>query len=167
MLGCASSTPPEPPRIPAPLPESVLVSDVRVELSPALDEDERARLQAADVSSMIRLGALDWFEHVGRFDRHASLVLLVEVREVHLRGALSTWLWPDGVEPDHVLVYVRFRDDAGFWRHEDFEWKETTRVGGWDWRDGEARLERVSRRLGRRIAELLLLDEMLSAPPPP
>ena len=143
-----------------------MVSDVRVVLSSLLSEADRDELLATEIPSVMRFAALDWFEHVGRFDTRASLVLFVEVRDLHLRSGLSAWLWPESVAPDHLRVLVRFRDDAGFWRHEDFEWLETTRVGGWDWRDPEARLERVARRLGRRIAELLAFDAMLgfSAP---
>ena len=62
-------------------------------------------------------------------------------------------------------VRVRVRDVPPQGAAHAPEWKEATRVGGWDWRDGQARLERVCRRLGRRIAELLLLNEMVSALP--
>ena len=160
-LGCATARGPEAPPVPPPLPASVLVSDLRVALSETLPEADRAALLAAEIPSVLRFGALDWFDHVERFDVRASLVLFVEVREVHLRSQLSTWLWPERVAPDRLRVLVRFRDATGFWRHEDFEWLETTRVGGWDWRDPQDRLERMARRLGRRIAELLVVDAML------
>ncbi len=77
----------------------------------------------------------------------------MEVKGVSLAGAMSTWLWRGLVGEDWLEVRVTVRDSGGL--REDFILTERTAVEGWEWRDADARLDRMARRLGRRIAELL------------
>lgn len=139
--------------MPTPLSDTALVADLHVELSDALEADRRQQLERVEAPLLLRISALDWFEHEGRFEREGETRLLVEVTGLSLRSVLSTWLWPDLPAPDVLAIRVRVRDPAGT-RHA-FDWEERTQVGGWEWRDPDVRLERLARRLGRRIAELL------------
>ena len=152
LLGCASPAPQVQPA-PPPLPDGARVSDLRVELSASVGPAERKSLERVDAHQLLRLSALDWFEHEKRFDPNGSVEIRVEVIALSLRAAAAVWLWPDMGSPDAltVRVYLRLQNET----REAFTWEEQTRVGGWEWRDADARLERLARRLGRRIAELL------------
>lgn len=152
LLACTSPVPRMQPTPPL-LPDGASVADLRVELAASLDPAERKRLERVDVRELLRLSALDWFEHEKRFAPNGSVEILVEVLALSLRAAPAVWLWPDLGSPDAlaVRVHVRLPKEA----REAFTWEEQTRVGGWEWRDADARLERLARRLGRRIAELL------------
>ena len=81
------------------------------------------------------------------------MYLDVEVRALSLAGAISVWLWRGLVGEDRLEVHVRVRDAAG--PRGEFLLTERTGVEGWEWRDADVRLDRLARRLGRRIAELL------------
>ena len=110
-------------------------------------------LDVAGVPMLLRVSSLDWFEHEHRFDREGDVYLEVEVKGVSRAGVMSTWLWRGLVGEDWLEVRVTVRDSGGL--REDFTLTERTAVEGWEWRDADARLDRMARRLGRRIAELL------------
>ncbi len=153
LLACAGDDAPAPNRDPKPLPEHARVADLRVTLADDIGPACRAQLERADVPMLLRVSSLDWFEHEHRFDREGDVYLEVEVKGVSLAGAMSTWLWRGLVGEDWLEVRVTVRDSGGL--REDFTLTERTAVEGWEWRDADARLDRMARRLGRRIAELL------------
>ena len=78
-IGCGGGAPAARPEDPQPLPDHVLVSELRVELSESLAASRRELLERVEVPSLVRLAALDWFEHEGRFASTGQVRLRVEV----------------------------------------------------------------------------------------
>lgn len=157
LLGCVGPGTEVAPAPPTPLSERERVAELRVTLAGALDPDARAALERVEVPMLLRVSALDWFEHRSRFDRQGEVELDVEVRALSLASGLSVWLWRSLVGEDSLEVRVTLRDASG--SRAVFALTERTGVGGFSWRHADLRLDRMARRLGRRIAELLLAEE--------
>jgi hypothetical protein len=153
LLACAGSDAPAADPDPTPLPDHARVADLRVTLADDLPDAARETLERIDVPMLVRVSGLDWFEHESRFDREGDVTLEVEVLALSLEGAVPVWLWRSLVGEDWLEVRVRVRGASGL--RDDFTLIERTGVAGWEWRDADARLDRMARRLGRRIAELL------------
>ena len=153
LLCCAGADPAAPPPETKRLPEAARVADVRLVLGEGLGAQERSTLERLDVASLVRLAALDWFEHEHRFDPEGGIEIEVEVLSLTLVGAVPTWLWRSLAGGDALEVRVRVRDRSG--PQSEFVLTERTAVAGWEWRNPDDRLDRMARRLGRRIAELL------------
>jgi hypothetical protein len=153
LLACAGTDAPAADPDPVPLSDQARVAGLRVTLAGTLSVAERETLERIDVPMLVRLAALDWFEHESRFDLAGQVTLEVEVLALSLEGAVPVWLWRGLAGEDWLEVRVRVHDASGL--HDDFILTERTGVEGWEWRDADARLDRMARRLGRRIAELL------------
>ena len=151
--GCAGKDLPLEAVAPQMLLDLDRIADLRVTLGGDLSDSDRKTLELVDVPMLIRLAALDWFDHDGRFDIEGQISFEVEVLALALAGAIPVWLWRGWAGDDRLEVKVRVLD-AGVFR-EDFSLTERTGVEGWEWRDADARLDRMARRLGRRIAEVL------------
>jgi hypothetical protein len=146
VLACA-----RPPGAVCDLPPPALeerYAGVAVALAPGLSLDPAA---AARVAAVTRQSALDWLEQRGRLapDRGSSVAVTVD--SARLRSALSTWLFAWTAPPDHLAARVSLRRGA---EHEPrCSARVESALAGWSWRDPEARLDRLARRLGQRIAE--------------
>ena len=112
----------------------------------ALDPAEAARAAA-----VTRQSTLDWLEQRGRLAPDGGASILLTVDSARLRSALATWLFAWVAHPDHLSVRVSLRRGA------DSSARCPARVesalAGWSWRETEARLDRLARRLGPRVAE--------------
>lgn len=148
-LGCAARHP-SPCELPRQLGQ---VARVEVSLAPdagSLDAEAAGRLAAT-----VRQSALDWFEQRGRFAADGQLSLLVTIDSMRVRGTVAAWLFGSVALPDHLAAQVSMERE----HTRDLETADLcparveSALAGWSWRDREARLERLARRLGRRIAE--------------
>jgi hypothetical protein len=129
------------------------VARVEVSLAPdagSLDPEASARLVAT-----VRQSALDWFEQRGRFATEGQLALRVTIDSVRLRGTVSTWLFGWVAAPDHLAarVSVEREHTRDLVNGNLCPARVESALAGWSWRDREARLDRLARRLGQRVAE--------------
>ena len=145
-LACAGAPPAPPPPAPVAGPfERVEVDLADGSIAGRLGPDDARRLRA-----VVRQSARDWLEQADRLAAPAPLALEVRLDSLRLRSAAVTWLFAWAVAPDHLAARVRVLRDgaevsAGSVRVE-------SALAGFSWRDPGPRLERLARRLGRRIA---------------
>jgi hypothetical protein len=147
-LACASAPPVEPASRPAP----VAGRYARVEVAlaqrgaPCLEADAAARLAA-----VVRQSARDWLEQRERLAPDGAYALAVTVDSARLRSAWVTWLFAWVAAPDHVAARVSvLRDGAPV---AGYPVRVESALAGYSWRDPDARLDRLARRLGHRLAE--------------
>ena len=134
---------------PAPVEGRVGRVEVRVARDAAMPRslapEDRTRLLA-----VVRQSARDWLEQEGRLAEPAPLALEVELEALELRSAAVTWLFAWAAAPDQLAARVRvLRDGAVV---SDGRLRLESALSGYSWRDPGARLDRLARRLGRRIA---------------
>jgi len=120
---------------------------------PDVGRSARARERGARASALVRQSARDWLEEAGRLAPEGELAVEATLEALRLRGALATWLFAWAVPPDHlsarVAVHRRGLPEARF------ALRVESALAGYGWRDPEERLDRLARRLGRRLAERL------------
>ena len=121
---------------------------VEVALAPGLRLDPAA---ATRVVAVTRQSALDWLEQRGRLEPGGASSVAVTVDSARLRSSLSTWLFAWAASPDHLAARVSLRRGAE--REPRCAARVESALAGWSWRDPEARLDRLARRLGQRVAE--------------
>jgi hypothetical protein len=101
----------------------------------------------------VRQSARDWLEDAGRLAPGGALSVAATLESVHLRGGLTTWLFAWAAAPDHLAARVEVR--RGGSSVAVFPLRVESALAGYSWRDAEERLDRLARRLGRRLAERL------------
>ncbi len=147
-LACAGAPVPEPDFQSA--PEDARYARVEVSLAPgaasSLDPEARAQLV-----TWVRQSARDWLEQRGRLAPDGECSLVVTVDSARLRSSWVTWLFAWAAAPDHLEAQVFVL--RGLDRVASHARRVESALAGYAWRDPEARLERLARRLGRRIAE--------------
>jgi hypothetical protein len=148
-LGLACASPPAPRCDPSLGPETGRFARVEVAIAP--DEASLAPKAAAEVVVWVRQSALDWLEQRDRLARDGDLTLLVTIDSARLRSAATTWLFAWAAAPDHVAARVSVLH--GLDRADRCPARVESALSGYSWRDPDARLERLARRLGQRIAE--------------
>jgi len=123
-------------------------SGVEVELAPGLSLDPA---EAARVAAMTRQSALDWLEQRGRLAPGGGGSVAVTIDSAALRSAGVAWLFAWAVPPDHLSARVSLRRGA---EHTPrCSARVESALAGWSWRDPDARIDRLARRLGQRVAE--------------
>jgi hypothetical protein len=148
-LACAS----------APAPRCDLASEpetgrfARVEVALAPDASSLGPKAAAELLVRVRQSALDWLEQRDRLAPDGELTLLVTVDSARLRSAPTAWLFAWAAAPDHLAAQVSVLH--GLERATRCPARVESALAGYSWRDPNARLERLARRLGQRIAEEL------------
>lgn len=151
VLALACAAPPK-PCDPSGYPRGQ-VGRVEVSLAPSagsLDAEASARLAAT-----VRQSALDWFDQKGRFAADGPLALLVTIDSVRVRGTVAAGLfgWVSGDDHLSARVGIEREDTRDLVAAELCPVRVESALAGWSWRDPDARLERLARRLGHRIAE--------------
>ena len=146
-LGCASA--PVAHCDLAPVQESGRFARVEVALAP--DAGSLAPEAADRLAVWVRESALDWLEQRDRLAADGQLALLVTIESARLRGPATAWLFAWAAAPDHLAAEVSVL--RGLDRTARCPVQVESALAGWSWRDRDARLERLARRLGRRIAE--------------
>lgn len=146
-LACASAPAPRCDR--ASEPETGRFARVEVALAP--DASSLAPKAAAELLVWVRQSALDWLEQGDRLAPGGELTLLVTIDSARLRSAATTWLFGWAAAPDHLAAQVSVLH--GLERATRCPARVESALAGYSWRDPDARLERLARRLGRRIAE--------------
>jgi hypothetical protein len=145
-LACAA------PREPSSHPARVAGRYARVEVALAqdgarcLDADDAARL-----IGVVRQSARDWLEQRDRLAPDGAYTLEVTVESARLRSGWVTWLFAWAAAPDHVAGRVSVL--RGGARVARYPVRVESALAGYSWRDPDARLDRLARRLGRRLAE--------------
>lgn len=148
-LACAGAPPAEAP--PAPVAGRV----GRVEVTLASDAVGRGLPADAlrSLRAVLRQSARDWLEQEDRLAPDAApgaLALEIRLESLRLRSGLVTWLFAWAAAPDHLAARVRvLRDGAPV---SEGALRVESRLAGYSWRDPAPRLERLARRLGRRVA---------------
>ena len=123
----------------------------RVEVALAPEASSLAPKAAAELLVQVRQSALDWLEQRDRLRPDGELTLLVTVDSARLRSAPTAWLFGWAAAPDHLAAQVSVL--SGLERATRCPARVESALAGYSWRDPEARLERLARRLGQRIAE--------------
>jgi hypothetical protein len=147
-LACAGTPSPE-VGIQAP-PAGARYALVEVALAP----DAAAGLDpqvTGQLATWVRQSARDWLEQEGRLAPDGDASLLVTIEAARLRSSWVAWLFawlapPDSLEAHVIVLRGLDRAASGAVRVE-------SALSGYSWRDPDARLERLARRLGHRIAE--------------
>jgi hypothetical protein len=106
---------------------------------------------AARTAATVRQSARDWLEHGDRLAASGELELEVDLESLHLRGAVTTWLFASLAEPDHLAAIVSVRREGELAAR--YPVRVESALAGYGWRDREERLDRLARRLGQRVAE--------------
>jgi hypothetical protein len=149
LAGCAGAPPPEPDDDG---PIEGRVGSVAVAF-PDAGRSTAVRERAVRASTLVRQTARDWLEDKGRLAPDGPLAVVATLDSLRLRGAVATWLFAWAIPPDHlaarVVVSRAGRPVAGFGVRVE------SALAGYAWRDRGERLDRLSRRLGRRLAERL------------
>ena len=146
-LGCAGADVAPPSVFRAPTTGRV----ARVEVSfSAPDATGLARAEAGRTAAVVRQSARDWLEHGQRLAADGPLALEVSLDSLCLRSSLVTWLFSWAAAPDHLAARVVVRRRGT--RVAAFPLRVESALAGFAWRDPEARLERLARRLGHRVA---------------
>jgi hypothetical protein len=148
-LGLACASPPAPRCDLAAEPEAGQFARVEVTLAP--DASSLAPKAAAELLVWLRQSALDWLEQRDRLAPDGELTLLVTIDSARLRSASTTWLFGWVAAPDHLAAQVSVLH--GLERAARCPTRVESSLAGYSWRDPDARLERLARRLGQRIAE--------------
>jgi hypothetical protein len=104
------------------------------------------------VVALVRQSALDWLEQQDRLAPDGQLSLVVTIDSARLRSASVTWLFAWAAPPDHLAAQVSVLQH-GVERTALCPARVESALAGYSWRDPDARLERLARRLGHRIAE--------------
>ena len=146
-LACASAPPPHCELGSAPEPGRF--ARVEVALAPeatSLDAESTARILA-----LVRQSARDWLEQRDRLAPDGALSLELRIDSARLRSAWVTWLFAWAAAPDHLSAQVSVL--RGLERAARCPVRVESALAGYAWRDPDARLERLARRLGHRIAE--------------
>ena len=133
-----------------PAPVAGAFGRVEVRLADESIEDRLGPGDARRLRAIVRQSARDWLEQAGRLAEPAPLALEVTLESLRLRPAAVAWLFGRAAAPDHLAARVRVLRDgvevsAAVVRVE-------SALAGYSWRDPGPRLERLARRLGRRIA---------------
>ena len=145
-LGCAGAPTADCELLP-PAPEE-RYAGVEVALAPGLALDPAA---AGRVAAGARQSALDWLEQRGRLAPDGASLVAVTVDSAQLRSAATTVLFAWVADPDELSARVSLR--RGSQRTPRCAVRVESALAGWSWRDPEARLDRLARRLGQRVAE--------------
>jgi hypothetical protein len=148
-VACASA--PEPCRDPGSEPASAKVARVEVALAPgagSLGSGAAARLV-----TIVRQSALDWLDQRDRLAPDGQLSLVVTIDSARVRGTVATWLFAWAAAPDHLAAQVLVVRDLEI--SPRCPVRVESALSGYSWRDPDARLERLARRLGHRIADRL------------
>jgi hypothetical protein len=148
LLACSAA--PRPAGRPAPVAGTFGRVEVR------LADPSLAGLAGGDarrLAAIVRQSARDWLEQADRLappaPAPAPLALEITLESLRLRSAATTWLFAWAAAPDHLAARVRVlragtEVSAGAVRVE-------SALAGFSWRDPAPRLERLARRLGRRV----------------
>ena len=80
-----------------------------------------------------------------------GLRVRVRVEALELRSTPTAWLLAGLAAPDRLSVGVEVADSNGVLAR--FPASAASTLGGWAWRDPDARLLRLARRLGMRVAQ--------------
>jgi hypothetical protein len=145
-LACASA-PVAVCELPPPAPEERYAA-VEVAIGPGLALDPAAAARAAAVT---RQSVLDWLEQRGRFAPDGAASLQLTLESARLRSAVTAWGFAWIARPDHLFARVALR--RGTDESPRCPARVESALAGWSWRDREARLDRLARRLGQRVAE--------------
>ncbi len=145
-LACASAPA---PRCELPPGPDGRVARVEVVLAPA-GVRALGRERAERVAALVRQSARDWLEQADRLAPDGELALEVTIDSARLRSAGSTWLFAWIASPDHLAAQIAVRRGAE--RAGQCPVHVESALSGYAWRDPDARLERLARRLGRRAA---------------
>jgi hypothetical protein len=129
-------------------PEPGRFARVEVAVAPGAALDAAS---AAHLLGSVRQSARDWLEQRDRLAPDGELSLQVRVEALRLRSAWVTWLFAWAVAPDHLAAQVTVL--RGLERVDRCPARVESALSGYSWRDPDARLERLARRLGHRIAE--------------
>jgi len=111
------------------------------------------REAAERTAATVRQSARDWLEHDDRLAASGELELEVDLESLHLRSAVTTWLFSSLAEPDHLAAIVSVRREGALAAR--YPVRVESALAGYGWRDREERLDRLARRLGQRVAESL------------
>jgi hypothetical protein len=125
----------------------------RVEVALAPDASSLSPDAAARLVAWVRQSARDWLEQRDRLAPDGELALVVTIGSARLRSPTVTWFFAWATAPDHLaaqVLVVRGSEPAS-----RCPVRVESALAGYSWRDPEARLERLARRLGHRIAEEL------------
>ena len=121
---------------------------VEVALAPGLP---LAPATAARAAAVTRQSALDWLDQRGQLDPGGGASVTIIVESARLRWTLTAWLFAWAAPPDHLAARVSLRRAAE--REPRCAARVESALAGWSWRNPEARLDRLARRLGQRVAE--------------
>jgi hypothetical protein len=146
-LACASA--PAPRCEPSAEPESGRFARVEVALPP--DGSKLAPEEGARLVALVRQSARDWLEQRDRLSTDGELTLLVAIDGARVRSAAVAWLFAWLAAPDHLTAQVSVL--RGLDRESRCPVRVESALSGYSWRDPDARLERLARRLGHRIAD--------------
>jgi hypothetical protein len=151
-LGCAG--PPPEGVVTSPQPIGGQFAGVEVSFAALEGVGAGFDLEPADADQLratVRQSALDWLENANRLSDHGSLDLYVALDSLRLRSATVTWLLAWAAPPDHLAAEVQVaRAGVAVARYRV---RVESGLDGYSWRDPAARLDRLARRLGRRLAE--------------
>jgi hypothetical protein len=147
-FACASA----PPAVQSLRPPPIEGRYARVEVALAPDHARCLEAEAATrLIAGVRQSARDWLEQGDRLAPDGALVLEVTVDSTRLRSAWVTWLFAWAAAPDHLAARVSvLRDGASV---AVYPVRVESSLAGYSWRDPDARLDRLARRLGHRLAE--------------
>ena len=146
-LSCASAGPPRCELATAPVSGRFAQVDVAL----AGDAASLDAKTAARVSGLVRQSARDWLEQRDRAAPEGELALEVSIEAVRVRGSLSAWLFAWALAPAALAAQVSVRRGAE--RVPRCPVRVESALSGYSWRDPDPRLDRLARRLGRRVAE--------------
>jgi hypothetical protein len=145
-LACATSAPPCEPS------EPEVGRFARVEV--AIDREASLRAdRGTRVAALVRQSARDWLEQRNRLASDGDLTLLVTIDDGRLRTAAVAWWFAWIAAPDHLDAQVSVL--RGLDRVPRCPVRVESALAGYSWRDPDARLDRLARRLGHRIADAL------------
>ena len=123
----------------------------RVEVALAPDTASLDAVSAAHLLGSVRQSARDWLEQRDRLAPDGDLSLQVRVDALRLRSSGVAWLFSWAAAPDHLGAQVTVL--RGLERVDRCPARVESALSGYSWRDPDARLDRLARRLGHRIAE--------------
>ena len=147
-LACASA----PPAVQSLRPPPVEGRYALVEVSLAPDGARCLEAGAATrLIAVVRQSARDWLDHGGRLAPDGEFMLEVAVDSTRLRSAWVTWLFAWAAAPDHLAARVSVLRDGA--RVAGYRVRVESALAGYSWRDPDARLDRLARRLGHRLVE--------------
>ena len=149
-LACAGTPPPESGIASPPAGARYAVVEVALAPEAASGLGDRARAQ---LLTQVRQSARDWLEQGGRLASDGECSLLVSIESVHVRSSWTAWLFAWLARPDRIEAQVQIL--RGLDRVASGPVRVESELAGYSWRDSDARLARLARRLGHRIVEAL------------